>query len=154
MWAREPKDKDGSRPGIKESVRWVEGYERLAEMAAELPETRLVYLADREADIMDLMRRADALATPVDWLLRSKHNRTLSGGDKLWSALMSREPLGEIRFVTASRKGQRAREVVLAKYGRKRCTCPMAKVALCRPAASWPGKCSLQQATSRSNGGR
>jgi len=112
MWAREPKDKDGSRPGIKESVRWVEGYERLAEMAAELPETRLVYLADREADIMELMRRAGALGTPVDWLLRSQHNRTLSSGDKLWSAVMHSEPLGEIRFVMASRKGQRAREVV------------------------------------------
>ena len=37
MWARQAKDKDGNRPGIKESVRWVEGYERLAEMAAELP---------------------------------------------------------------------------------------------------------------------
>jgi len=112
MWAREPKDKDGSRPGIKESVRWVEGYERLAEMAAELPETRLVYLADREADIMELMRRAGALGTPVDWLLRSQHNRTLSGGDKLWSRVIQSEPLGEIRFVMASRKGQRAREVV------------------------------------------
>jgi hypothetical protein len=111
MWARELKDKDGSRPGIKESVRWVEGYERLAEMAAELPETRLVYVADREADIMELMRRAGELATPVDWLLRSQHNRTLSGGDKLWSSVVQSEPLGEIRFVMASRQGQRAREV-------------------------------------------
>ena len=66
MWAREPKDKDGSRPGIKESVRWVEGYERLAEMAPQLPSTRLVCVADREADIMELMRRAGALGTPVD----------------------------------------------------------------------------------------
>lgn len=112
MWGREPKDRDGHRPGVKESVRWVEGYERLAEMAPQLPGTRLVYLADREADIMELMRRADALATPVDWLLRSQHNRTLSGGDKLWSRVMASEPLGEIRFVMASRKGQRAREVV------------------------------------------
>jgi hypothetical protein len=55
MWAREAKNKDGSRPGIKESVRWVEGYERLAEMAPRLPGTRLVYLANREADIMELM---------------------------------------------------------------------------------------------------
>lgn len=76
MWGREHKDKDGDRPGIKESVRWVEGYERLAEMASELSGTRLVYLADREADIMELMRRAGALGTPVDWLLRSQHNRT------------------------------------------------------------------------------
>ena len=82
MRARERKDKDGSRSGIKESVRWVEGYEQLDEMAAELPETRLVYLADREADIMELMRRAGAQGTPVDRLLRSQHNRTLSSGDK------------------------------------------------------------------------
>lgn len=112
MWARQAKDKDGNRPGIKESVRWVEGYERLAEMAAELPETRLVYLADREADLMALMQRADSLGTPVDWLVRSQHNRALSGGDKLWSSVMQGEPLGEIRFVMASRQGQRAREVV------------------------------------------
>ena len=46
---------------------------------------RLVYLADREADIMDLMVRARDLDTPVDWLLRSRHNRTLSEGGKLWS---------------------------------------------------------------------
>ena len=90
----------------------MEGYERLAEMATELPGTRLVYLADREADIMELMRRADALATPVDWLLRFKHNCTLNRGDKLWSRVMASEPLGEIRFVMALRKGECAREVV------------------------------------------
>ena len=132
-------DKDGSRPGAKESVRWVEGYERLAEMAAELPGTRLVYLADREADIMELMRRADALATPVDWLLRSKHNRTLSGGHKLWSRVMASESLGEIRFVMAPRKGQRAREVLQPSVGAN--------------AVSWSGNCSLQHATSRWSGG-
>src|SRR5450830_1715310 len=83
MWAREPKDADGNLPGIKESLRWVEGYERLAELAPQLPQTRLVYMADREADIMALMVRARDLGDPVDWLLRSKHNRTLSEGDKL-----------------------------------------------------------------------
>ena len=48
----------------------------------------------------------------MDWLLRSRHNRTLSGGNKLWSRVIQREPLGEIRFVMVSRKGQRAREVL------------------------------------------
>ena len=33
MWAREFKDKDGNRPGLCESVRWIEGYERVAEQA-------------------------------------------------------------------------------------------------------------------------
>ncbi len=48
MWAREPKGPDGVRPGIKESTRRTEGYERVAEQAATLPATRLVYVADRE----------------------------------------------------------------------------------------------------------
>ena len=33
------------RSGVSESLRWLEGYERLAEMAAQLPQTRLVYPA-------------------------------------------------------------------------------------------------------------
>ena len=112
MWTRELKDKDGYRAGIKESVRWIEGYERLAEMAELVPATRLVYLADREADIMALMVRARDLATPVDWLLRSKHHRTLSGGDKLWSTVTEGESLGEIGFTLPQRQGSRAREVM------------------------------------------
>jgi hypothetical protein len=53
----------------------VKGYERIAEMAAHLLETRLVYLADREADLMPLMLRAQELGTPADWLVRAAHNR-------------------------------------------------------------------------------
>ena len=37
MWAREPKDANGQRPGIKESTRCVEGYERVAELANWIP---------------------------------------------------------------------------------------------------------------------
>lgn len=112
MWARQSRADDGSRHGVLESLRWIEGYERLAEMAPRLPATRLVYLADREADIMALMVRARDLGQPLDWLLRSKHNRTLSEGDKLWSRVTHAEPVGEIRFTLAQRQGQRAREVV------------------------------------------
>ena len=63
LWAREPRGEDGSRPGI--SLRWLEGYERLAEMAPQLPGTRLVYVADREADIMALMVKARDSGSPV-----------------------------------------------------------------------------------------
>jgi hypothetical protein len=63
------------------------GYERLAELVPNLPDTRLVYVADREADMMPLMARAQALACPVDWLVRAAHNRCLPGSDKqhLWA---------------------------------------------------------------------
>jgi hypothetical protein len=112
MWARELRQSDGTRAGVLESQRWIEGYERLAELAAQLPNTRLVYLADREADIVALMARARDLGTPLDWLIRAKHNRSLDAGLKLWQSVAANEPIGELRFVLPARQAQRAREVV------------------------------------------
>ena len=111
MWAREPKDGAQASCEPKESTRWIEGYQRVAEMAARLPSTRLVYVADREADLVELMRCAHTLGTPADWLIRAKHNRCLPEGDKLWSHTSAGESLGEIVFTLGSRKGQKAREV-------------------------------------------
>ena len=111
MWAREFRDADGKRGGIKESTRWVEGYERTAELAPELPDTRLVYVADREADITTLMQRAEELGTPVDWLIRSTHDRSLDDGGKLWSKVLKTDAVGEIQFVMAAREGQKTRTV-------------------------------------------
>jgi len=111
MWAREPKAADGTRPGIAESTRWIEGYERVAESAARMPETRLVYVADREADMVGLMQRAQALGTPADWLIRAQHNRCLPQGGKLWAEVLAQAPLGEIEFTLASRRGQPERTV-------------------------------------------
>lgn len=111
MWAREAKGEDGQRPGILESQRWIEGYERIAETAQEMPETRLVYVADREADILELMQRAHHLGTPADWLIRSQHNRSLPEGGKLWASVLAGSPLGEIKFTLASRQGLAARDV-------------------------------------------
>jgi Transposase Tn5 dimerisation domain/Transposase DNA-binding len=111
MWAREKKDESGQRGGPKESLRWIEGYERIAEMAPSLPSTRLVYVADREADLMALMERADALGNPADWLVRAAHNRSLPEGDKLWERATRGEALGEIAFTMAARQGVKARTV-------------------------------------------
>ncbi|MBK5915413.1 IS4 family transposase [Rhodocyclus purpureus] len=111
MWARQAQDADGNRPGIRESLRWTEGYERIAETAQKMPQTRLVYVADREADILDLMQRAHALGNPADWLIRSQHNRCLPEGGKLWTAVLATSALGEIEFMMPSRPGQAARTV-------------------------------------------
>lgn len=111
MWAREPKDAQGIRGGVKESRRWIEGYERVADTAANLPDTRLVYVADREADMIALMARAQELGTPADWLIRASHDRALPEGAKLWAASTEGAPLGEIAFTMGSRHGVKAREV-------------------------------------------
>jgi hypothetical protein len=111
MWAREKKDESGQRGGPKESVRWIEGYERIAEMAPDMPSARLVYVADREADLMALMQCADALGNPADWLIRAAHNRCLPEGDKLWERATRGDAVGEIAFTMAARQGVKARTV-------------------------------------------
>lgn len=119
MWARELRDEHGERGGILESARWIEGYQRVAELAATLPQTRLVYVADREADMVELMLAAERLGTPADWLIRAQHNRCLPEGEKLWSHTCEGAPLGEITFMMASRQGQKAREVRQQLWARR-----------------------------------
>ena len=51
------------------SLRWREGDARVAETALTLPETHLVYVADREADMLEFMQRAHTLGNPADGLI-------------------------------------------------------------------------------------
>ena len=111
MWARESRDAEGVRAGDKESIRWIEGYERVAEMAVRVPSCRLVYVADREGDMLELMQRAKVLGTPADWLIRARHNRCLPNGEKLWERTCSGEALGQIVFTMPSRHGVKERQV-------------------------------------------
>lgn len=100
----------GSAPAAEapgESRRWIEGYERVAEQAAVLPTTRLVYVADREGDMLALMQRAQALAHPADWLIRSQHNRVLPGGGTRWETVAAGAALGTIRFTLPARGSRR-----------------------------------------------
>ena len=111
MWAREAKQSDARRGGPLESTRWLEGYERVAELAAELPATRLVYVGDRESDMLALLLTARELGHAADYLLRSQYDRTLPGGGKLWSEVMQAPPLGRVGFELTAGRGRKARAV-------------------------------------------
>ena len=96
----------------KERMRWLEGCARCAELAASLPDTRLVYVADRECDIHEFMVRAHR-APGIDWLIRATHNRCLAEGDKRWDRLAQAPVLGEVRFILPARPSRPSRPVVL-----------------------------------------
>ena len=113
MWARGPKDE----PQVKESTRWVEGYEIVADLATPIPDTRLVYVADREGDLRALMDVAARRGTPADWLVRAKHNRSTVAGEKLWDRLARSEPLGEVEFLRPAAPGRPPRVVRQTLYG-------------------------------------
>lgn len=111
-WAREFKDENGQRGGMCESTRWVESYERIAQHARDLPQTRLVCLGDRESDMLDLMVKARDLGYPADYVVRCQHNRVLPGkAGKLWAAVAQGELLGQVSFEMPRGRGRRARTV-------------------------------------------
>lgn len=111
-WARQPKVAgDVVRAGPSESVRWIESYERIAESAQQLPHTRHVCIGDRESDMLELMVKARELGYPADYLIRSRHNRVLTGGGKLWETVMEQTPMGRIRFMLPAGRGRSSRMV-------------------------------------------
>lgn len=61
----------------KESFRWLEGFRRARQLAAELPETQIVSVADREADIYDIFVEAQQQSGPrAEYIIRAKVARS------------------------------------------------------------------------------
>jgi hypothetical protein len=116
-WARAPgslgQAKDPSRPlEEKESVRWVDGFARVNELAEQLTDTRLTYIADREGDIYDLFVEAPCPARGADWLVRVQHaDRLLADGSKLREVIDAAAVLTDITFERPASNGRRARTV-------------------------------------------
>ena len=124
MWARAPK----GAATFKESVRWLEGYGIVADLAETLPATRRGYVADREGDMRALMDDAARRGTPADWLIRARHARKTAVGDKLWAGLGTREPVGEIEFTLPAAPERPSRQVRQRLY-LQRVTLPARKGA-------------------------
>jgi hypothetical protein len=101
-WTRKAKGEDD----IKESHRWIEGYGIVADRAQSQPNTRFVTVADRKADIQELMEEARRRDYAADYLIRAKHNRNLVGGEKLWDSIASQEPLIHTRSHPAAQSPQ------------------------------------------------
>ena len=115
-WAREPgslgQNDDPSRPlEEKESVRWVDGYQQVNELAEQLTDTRLTYVADREGDIYDLFVEAPCPESAADWLVRGQHDRALADGGTLRQRLAKAPVLAEMSFDQPGGNGRTARTV-------------------------------------------
>jgi Transposase DNA-binding/Transposase Tn5 dimerisation domain/Transposase DDE domain len=61
----------------KESHRWVEFLEHTQAIAAEVPQTRLICVADSEADIYELLVAGQQEPRRVHWIIRACQNRAL-----------------------------------------------------------------------------
>jgi hypothetical protein len=118
-WAR-PKDgsdthqRNAQALVDKESLRWVEHFQKAASAARRMPQTQLVVLADREGDIYELHDAAKHAPANLHTLIRAQHDRQVENGQsKLW-AFMAAQPLGECRCLDLPRgHGQPARQARL-----------------------------------------
>ena len=77
----------------KESFRWLEGYELCVEASRLMPETRIVNVMDREADMYELFELAEKNENRVDLIVRAKHDRLLVDGDAKLFERLRRAPV-------------------------------------------------------------
>lgn len=117
-WVRDPEDHGGKdrqhrlQRSIedKESFRWVEGYRRICDWQSTLPETRLVYLADRDSDLFELFEEGQN--GEAAWLIRGSQDRALVGGGLLWQTIREAEVLGTLEFDLPATPQRAKRRVV------------------------------------------
>ena len=100
------KGKDPDRPiEEKDSYRWLLAYDDACAIAALLPDTQIVSMGDREADMFELFdRRRLHVGPKADLLVRSKSDRRLEGTEsKLWATLAA-APLAQQMKIAVPRQ--------------------------------------------------
>lgn len=114
-WARPPAKPGGRGRNAKsidekESVRWIEGFQKAATAARRMPQTQLVVITDREGDLFELHEAVQFGPDNLHILIRAQHDRNLECHQKLW-AFMGSQPVGETRNLELPRRrGQPARK--------------------------------------------
>jgi hypothetical protein len=129
VWARDTQQTDQAaqrkqRPITdKESQRWLDSFRRTAAFQRLCPDTRLVSVADREADIYELFQEATQDRDGPDLLVRANRatQRRVDNDDNeqtpLWNDLPTRPLLGHCDLAIPGRGGRKARVAELEIRG-------------------------------------
>jgi hypothetical protein len=136
FWHREPevfKGKKSERDKLpieeKESYRWVKSYLVANEVAKETPNTQIIHICDRDADMIEYfeiaIKKEGNEGNHANFIIRSQYDRILDEVDsenckitkKLWRTLNNSPTLGEVEFdlpPTDKRKGRKVRQEIKA----------------------------------------
>jgi hypothetical protein len=113
-WARDPQQfgKRHQRRQLpfeaKESVKWLRSLEAVAAVQRQCPQTQIVSVGDREADIYELFVWATEKPGRPQLLVRAEHNRrVLDEHGYLWEHLAA-QPLAGLKEVRLPRRAGRA----------------------------------------------
>lgn len=143
-WARDPNEvgKKAQRKKLpieqKESAKWLRSYRAVAEAQHHCPDTRLVSVGDREADLYELFEQAAQTSGGPDLLVRAERtrNRLVEQG-LLWDHLTG-QPVAGMQELHVPRSGSRpARTARLAvRYAAVKLQPPKTKPTL-TPVRAW-----------------
>lgn len=124
-WTRDPKlhgkkKKQSRAMEEKESFRWIAGYRGVSGLAGEVPQTQLIYVADRESDIYDLFVEAQTVqGQRADLLIRASQDRILFDGGRLMEQAEKSPALGIVEFDLPKRNKRNARDTRDERSGRR-----------------------------------
>jgi len=112
----EPELQARARRGVEqtEALRWLTSYEQTARLQALLPQTRLVSVADREADIYELFEKAQQTPNGPDLLIRANRSRARRvDADEalplLWDHVSAQPEAGTVALHIPGKGGRKAR---------------------------------------------
>jgi hypothetical protein len=119
-WARDPaefgkrKDRNSKPIEDKESIKWLRALEPIGAAAARCPNTRVVTLADREADIYEYL--LDAHQRGLETVVRAKEKYRRLDGEvlKLWPHMLARPIAGTIELTVPRHGKEPARQASLS----------------------------------------
>ena len=117
LWARDAVSDTAHRNAQsidqKESVRWVDGFQKAAEIARQMPRTVLLCCGDRESDLIDMYDRSTVAPANLFYLVRAQHDRVLDSGEKLWNHLAAQPPGGTMTVKIPRTRNRPARIATL-----------------------------------------
>lgn len=97
----------------KESYKWLSSLQETAKLQQQLPDTQIVSVGDREADVYELFVQAKQLSQPI--LIRASWNRCVDHPEKyLWEQLQSHPLAGTLTITVPRQQNQQKREATLS----------------------------------------
>lgn len=119
-WARDAEDKGKSerRKALpieeKESMKWLRSFRRVAEIQKLCPETTLVSIGDREADIYELFLEATKDPQGPKLLVRAEKSRERKvEQEHLWQHMSGKQTAGTLKVRLPRREDKKARDAIV-----------------------------------------
>jgi hypothetical protein len=106
-WARDPESK-GKRQGLpieqKESIKWLKSFRKVSQIQQACPDTLLVSIGDREADIYELFLEATKPGAPKLLVRAAKSRQRKIAEEYLWD-YMTRQKIAVSHQIQVPRQG-------------------------------------------------